>query len=142
MSDLYLFKGLHGSSDEALEKAEEYLQRIMRLSLVEYDQIEKGTYEKQGEIKDSMLEEGKCAKSQEVIYDGLYNIALINLNLAHRKASSSSRLEKARNLAKFGIKSFNNNSSFWLLYAFTEDTNKKKKAAILSGISADPKVTI
>lgn len=117
LGDLYLFKGLHGFDDNALLKAEDYLKRILKISLVNFEEIESGNTENVGEISDKMVTEGKCAKNQEVIFDGLYNLALLYLNLGHRgsnNAPDDGYLKKARTLALFGLKSFENNSPFWL----------------------------
>lgn len=141
LCDLYLFKGLHGFCENSLLKAEGYLRKILKVSLVGFEEVEAGAWEKQGEVSENMLKEGKCAKNQEVIYDSLYNLALIHLNLARRGVEAVGYLQKARNLVKFGLKNFENNSPFWLLYAFTEESEKRRKAALLSGLSADPEVS-
>jgi len=141
LSDLYLFKGLHGYCAESLLKSEHYLKQILNICLIGYDEIENGSLTKRGEINEKMVTEGRCGKNQEIIYDCLYNIVLININMARRNSEKTSYLEKARNLAKFGILNFENCSPFWMLYAFTEDSSKKKKAALLASISVDPQVS-
>jgi len=140
LSDIYLFKGLHASCDESMAKAEKYLRSILQLCFANYEAIESGA-EDGGEISEKMETEGMCPKNQEIIYDCLFNLALVNLNMAKRKPAIPTYLEKARNLSKFGIKSFEDCSQFWLLYAFTEETEKKKKASLLAGISNDPQNT-